>query len=41
MPKSTTRALPAHEALGAVLQVRGGVLQVTNTERLTPQGARL
>ncbi len=33
MPKSTTEPRPAHEALGAVLQVRGGVLQVLLWER--------
>lgn len=33
MSKSTTELRPAHEALGAVLQVRGGVLQVLLWER--------
>lgn len=33
MPKSTTDLRPAHEALGAVLQVRDGVLQVLLWER--------
>jgi ADP-ribose pyrophosphatase YjhB (NUDIX family) len=33
MPKSTTEPRPAHEALGAVLQVRSGVLQVLLWER--------
>jgi ADP-ribose pyrophosphatase YjhB (NUDIX family) len=33
MPKSTTELRPAHEALGAVLQVRDGVLQVLLWER--------
>jgi 8-oxo-dGTP diphosphatase len=33
MPKSTTAARPAHEALAAVLQVRVGVLQVLLWER--------
>jgi ADP-ribose pyrophosphatase YjhB (NUDIX family) len=33
MPKSTTEPRPAHEALGAVLQVREGVLQVLLWER--------
>src|SRR5262245_36632013 len=33
MSKSTTESRPAHEALGAVLQVRDGVLQVLLWER--------
>jgi ADP-ribose pyrophosphatase YjhB (NUDIX family) len=33
MPKSTTESRPAHEALAAVLQVRGGVLQVLLWQR--------
>ena len=33
MPKSTTEIRPAHEALGAVLQVRNGELQVLVWER--------
>jgi ADP-ribose pyrophosphatase YjhB (NUDIX family) len=33
MPKSTTEARPAHEAVAAVLQVRAGVLQVLLWER--------
>lgn len=33
MPKFTTELRPAHEALAAVLQVRGGVLQVLLWER--------
>jgi ADP-ribose pyrophosphatase YjhB (NUDIX family) len=33
MPKSTTDSRPAHEALGAVLQVRDGELQVLVWER--------
>ena len=33
MPKSTTELRPANEALGCVLQVRGGVLQVLLWER--------
>jgi ADP-ribose pyrophosphatase YjhB (NUDIX family) len=33
VPKSTTESRPANEALGCVLQVRGGVLQVLLWER--------